>query len=142
MEGFMCPMCKQDLQTMPALMEHFDQAHTNEDKQSSSSGLLSRGRAKAKRLLGLASSGASGDSYVFGDGSGEAGGAGGDGYAQEVIEWEPQTLGQTRRLTAQLKKKRRKRVDYEDINSNQLLFRLEKVRGGGWGGEGREGDDR
>ena len=30
-EGFLCPMCMQDLGTVSQLQQHFDEAHPNED---------------------------------------------------------------------------------------------------------------
>ena len=31
-EGFLCPMCMKDLGTVTQLTQHFEEAHSNEDK--------------------------------------------------------------------------------------------------------------
>lgn len=116
-EGFVCPMCMEELVSAAALHAHFDKAHTSGDG-SGPKGLLSA----ARRRLGVGR-GAAG-------GPGQAGG-GPDVDAQRAavrVEWAPQTVGPMRKRTKEFRKKRQRVADHNDVNAAQLLNRVEKVR--------------
>ena len=112
-EGFVCPMCLRDFESGPALMAHFDDAHSNDDKASSSgSSFFARVKHKTKQTL----------STVAGREVDP-----GDRDLPPPVVWLPQEPGVARRRTMDFKALRKRRTDRNDIQVNQLVQRLEKL---------------
>nr|XP_039263604.1 rabenosyn-5-like isoform X1 [Styela clava] len=123
MEGFLCPMCLQDLQSFHNLQSHFESEHSNEDKavMSQIRGLFSKAKDK---LLGREyeedddrnpfsnfQSSSSNRSLSFVD----------------PAFWEPQELGVTKSHIDKFKSMRDARIDRVVIETNKIVIRLEKL---------------
>ncbi|ELU11604.1 hypothetical protein CAPTEDRAFT_181514 [Capitella teleta] len=130
-EGFLCPICLADLGAISDLQLHFEEAHSNEDKDvlDQIKGLF--GKAKRK-ILGSRdrnpddpySSGASFGGEITPDDV-TADGLTATGYHPSV--WDPQELGATRCCTAAFKHVREARLDRYVVETNKLVIRLDKL---------------
>ncbi|XP_046371772.2 rabenosyn-5-like [Haliotis rufescens] len=124
-EGFLCPMCMKDFGTVTQLQDHFEQAHSSEDKAvfQQLKGFFDKAK---KKILGEKEHGYSstGDSQ-----------SGGNSYlslypaGSDVSWWEPQDPGATRSHTDCFKGVRDARVDHFVVETNKLLIRLDKLIG-------------
>ena len=90
-EGFICPICRKELDSLAGLQGHFENAHSSEDKAGlrAVKGLF--GRAKRKLLGDLASSN---NETVVGD-SEEVSRlrSGSEASGIDPVLWEPQEFG-------------------------------------------------
>ncbi|XP_019633321.1 PREDICTED: rabenosyn-5-like [Branchiostoma belcheri] len=133
-EGFLCPICMKDLQTVQQLQNHFEEAHNTEaDKQvfQHLKGLF--GRAKSKLLRhGRDQDGVRADrgTAVGRSDSSDQVAAISTAYYVGGVDptmWEPQDFGTSRSHMDNFKKIRDARIDFYVIEMNKLLIRLEKM---------------
>ncbi|KAJ1110710.1 hypothetical protein NDU88_008058 [Pleurodeles waltl] len=118
-EGFLCPLCKKDLQSFHQLQSHYEDEHSSEDRDVK--GQLKSFVRKAKNKLlkregeERTDSGSQEryESYSYG---------GVDPYM-----WDPQELGATKSHLADFKKHRAARIDHYVVEVNKLIIRLEKL---------------
>lgn len=129
-EGFLCPMCRQDLKNADRLMLHVEREHSDEEdilqtfkeiftKPSLSSfalksknKLLSRGEPNGGRGYESSASGPSGGEYS---------------RAQQVKFTYSQEVGVDREHTAHFKSIRTPRVERYATETNKLIIRLHKL---------------
>ncbi|KAF5893205.1 rabenosyn-5, partial [Clarias magur] len=117
-EGFLCPLCLKDLQSFYQLQDHYEEAHSGDNRQVSGqlkSLVLKAKKAKDKLLKrdGDERTESSYESFYYG---------GVDPYM-----WEPQDLGATRSHLEHFKKHRAARIDHYVIEVNKRIIRLEKL---------------
>lgn len=124
-EGFLCPMCMKDLGTVSMLQDHFEEEHSNEDKDvlQQLRGLF--GKAK-KKILGEKESSEYEDQTEIIAGS-YSGSITKSGYESSL--WDPQELGVTRNQTDVFRAGRGARVDRFVVETNKLIIRLDKLTG-------------
>ncbi|CAH1784686.1 unnamed protein product [Owenia fusiformis] len=138
-EGFLCPMCMQDLGTVVQLQDHFEVAHSNEDKKvvEQLKGLFAKAKKKIlnkqeseESILYNADPTGSGPSSLEPPG-GSSTTLGGTGAISGIDPsmWEPQELGITRSHTDYMKRIRDARIDRFVVETNKLLIRLDKLIG-------------
>eukprot|EP00118_Oscarella_pearsei_P025388 m.308108 g.308108 ORF g.308108 m.308108 type:complete len:472 (+) comp43385_c0_seq1:31-1446(+) len=120
-EGFICPMCKRDMKSLPQLHEHFDTAHQRDRTVPQ---FLRGFFDKAKRMImgepvpGV-SPGTPEQRRARTLSSASEGGI-------DPAMWDPQEMGETRSHWDLFKKKRDKSVNQIAIETNKILIRLEK----------------
>lgn len=118
-EGFLCPLCKKDLQSFHQLQSHYEDEHSSEDQDVK--GQLKSFVRKAKNKL-LKREGeertdsGSQERYEFYNYGGV------DPYM-----WDPQEIGATKSHLADFKKHRAARIDHYVVEVNKLIIRLEKL---------------
>ncbi|KAI0216325.1 Rabenosyn-5 [Lamellibrachia satsuma] len=124
-EGFLCPICMQDLGTVSQLLAHFDAEHSDDkDVLDQLKGLFGKAKRKLKKVLD--------DEDV------EDGAFGGEDLTKVVpsavriggidpSKWEQQDLGATRSHTDELRAMRDIRIDRFVVETNKLLIRLDKL---------------
>lgn len=124
-EGFLCPMCMKDLGTVSMLQDHFEEEHSNEDKDvlQHLRGLF--GKAK-KKILGEK------ENHDYVDQSDSVT----DSYSANLTKtgydsslWDPQEIGVIRSHTDVFKATRGARVDRFVVETNKLIIRLDKLTG-------------
>ncbi|KAK2142843.1 hypothetical protein LSH36_907g00018 [Paralvinella palmiformis] len=124
-EGFLCPICVQDLGSIAELQKHFENSHSGEDKDviNQLKGLF----GKAKRKL-MKKDKESDDvfSAFSGENSDAVSSATNTGGIDPTM-WEPQELGGTRSHTDYFKSVRDVRIDRFVVETNKLLIRLDKL---------------
>ncbi|XP_041350163.1 rabenosyn-5-like [Gigantopelta aegis] len=126
MEGFLCPLCMKDFGTVTQLQEHFEVAHTSEDKAvfQHLKGFFDKAKKRIlgdKDLLGFSSpfgGQREDDSSYF---------AASSVMGYDPSWWEPQELGVIRSHIETFKAKRDARVDHFVVETNKLLIRLDKL---------------
>ncbi|XP_065183177.1 rabenosyn-5-like [Sycon ciliatum] len=127
-EGFICPICRKELDSLAGLQGHFENAHSSEDKAGlrAVKGLF--GRAKRKLLGDLASSN---NETVVGD-SEEVSRlrSGSEASGIDPVLWEPQEFGATRDHFQRFKGLREDNVKRTVIETNKKVIRLEKLYDG------------
>lgn len=126
-EGFLCPMCMKDLGTVTMLQGHFEEEHSNEDKDvlQQLRGLF--GKAK-KKILGEKDEVEEGGSSSLQSSVYKSPATGSiSGY--DPTMWEPQELGVTRAWTDLFKAHRGAKVDRYVVETNKLIIRLDKLTG-------------
>ncbi|KAK2183197.1 hypothetical protein NP493_320g01009 [Ridgeia piscesae] len=124
-EGFLCPICMQDLGTVTQLLEHFDAQHSDDkDVLEQLKGLFGKAKRKLKKVL---------DDEDVDDGA-----FGGEDLSKvapsavrisgiDPSKWELQELGATRSYTDELRAMRDIRIDRFVVETNKLLIRLDKL---------------
>lgn len=126
LEGFLCPICVQDLGSLALLQDHFDVIHAGEDRAliNQIKGLF----GKAKRvLLGQELESAEGFSGPILDPSLVSPSISSAFGGLDPTWWEPQEIGVTRSLTDSFNTARSLRIDRFVIETNKLLIRLDKL---------------
>lgn len=116
-EGFICPICHRDFGNHSRLLEHFESAHSNEDKAVLQSFKEFFGKAKKKILdldIGTSTSPSPEEKYN-------------SIPAAENRSWQPQELGVTRSHTETFQRTRNSATDRHVIETNKLLIRLDKL---------------
>ncbi|XP_067684205.1 rabenosyn-5-like [Haliotis asinina] len=124
-EGFLCPMCMKDFGTVTQLQDHFEQAHSSEDKAvfQQLKGFFDKAK---KKILGEKE-----NEYS----SSVENQSGGNSYLSllpfdsDSSWWEPQELGASRSHIDAFKAVRDARVDHFVVETNKLLIRLDKLIG-------------
>lgn len=126
LEGFLCPICVQDLGSLAQLHDHFDLAHVGEDKAllNQIKGLF--GKAKRKFLRKETESDGV-DSPASMDIAAAASAIPASFGGLDPSWWDPQEPGTTRSLTDSFKLHRSLRIDRFIIETNKLLIRLDKL---------------
>ncbi|KAK2716660.1 rabenosyn-5-like [Artemia franciscana] len=113
-EGFLCPICYEDLGTILGLHSHFNDKHGEEkDILSAFKGII--GKAKTIFNEGLLN-----DSSLLGK----------KDEFKEVRVIQEQKAGVSRSFTAEFKALREAKVSYKVTKTNQLLVRLDKLVSG------------
>ncbi|NWX88021.1 RBNS5 protein, partial [Nothoprocta pentlandii] len=120
-EGFLCPLCLQDLQSLRQLQAHYEEQHQGEERavRAPLRNLVQKAKRAKKKFLkredGRTDSGSQEryESFSYG---------GVDPYM-----WEPQELGATRSHLSDFKKHRAARIDHYVVEVNKLIIRLEKL---------------
>ncbi|XP_069499526.1 rabenosyn-5 [Ambystoma mexicanum] len=118
-EGFLCPLCKKDLQSFHQLQSHYEEEHSSEDLDVK--GQLKSFVRKAK------------NKFLKREGEERT-----DSGSQERYEaysyggvdpymWDPQEIGATKSHLADFKKHRAARIDHYVVEVNKLIIRLEKL---------------
>ncbi|XP_067883139.1 rabenosyn-5-like, partial [Heterodontus francisci] len=111
-EGFLCPLCLKDLQSVQQLQSHYEDAHSSEDDGDMVGQIKTLfGRAKRKLLKRADTEHAA---FVYSGGV-------------DTAKWEPQDLGATRNVRTEFQRWRGARIDHYVIEVNKLLIRLEKL---------------
>ncbi|CAK8675954.1 unnamed protein product [Clavelina lepadiformis] len=116
-EGFLCPICVQDLGSFHKLQNHFESFHTAEDKAvfDQIKGLFSKAKgALLRREVDIDGRNSNPSSFQHSPNV-------------TVPEWEPQEFGATRSHLEKFKKIRDARIDRFVIESNKVLIRLDKL---------------
>ncbi|NWI19193.1 RBNS5 protein, partial [Crypturellus soui] len=120
-EGFLCPLCLQDLQSLRQLQAHYEEEHSGDERdvRAPLRNLVQKAKRAKKKFLkredGRTDSGSQEryESFSYG---------GVDPYM-----WEPQELGATRSHLSDFKKHRAARIDHYVVEVNKLIIRLEKL---------------
>ncbi|MCJ8735202.1 hypothetical protein PDJAM_G00244310 [Pangasius djambal] len=117
-EGFLCPLCLKDLQSFYQLQDHYEEAHSGDNRHVSGQlkSLVQKAKKAKDKLLkrdGDERTESSYESFYYG---------GVDPYM-----WEPQELGATRSHLELFKKHRAARIDHYVIEVNKRIIRLEKL---------------
>ncbi|KAM8799663.1 rabenosyn-5 [Eudromia elegans] len=120
-EGFLCPLCLQDLQSLRQLQAHYEEEHSGEERdvRAPLRNLVQKAKRAKKKFLkredDRTDSGSQEryESFSYG---------GVDPYM-----WEPQELGATRSHLSDFKKHRAARIDHYVVEVNKLIIRLEKL---------------
>lgn len=117
-EGFLCPLCLKDLQSFYQLQDHYEEAHSGDNRHVSGQlkSLVQKAKKAKDKLLkrdGDERTESSYESFYYG---------GVDPYM-----WEPQELGATRSHLEIFKKHRAARIDHYVIEVNKRIIRLEKL---------------
>nr|XP_002122676.1 rabenosyn-5 isoform X2 [Ciona intestinalis] len=115
-EGFLCPICVQDLGSFHGLQKHFESAHTAEDRAvlDQIKGLFSKAKVRLLKKDEITNH----EVALSSNHSMQQ-------HAGPV--WESQDIGQTRNHTSNFKKIRDARIDRFVIESNKVLIRLDKL---------------
>ncbi|NXI71133.1 RBNS5 protein, partial [Anseranas semipalmata] len=121
-EGFLCPLCLKDLQSLYQLQSHYEEEHSGEDRdvRGQLRNLVQKAKRAKKKLLKR-----EGDDRT-------------DSGSQERYEsfsyggvdpymWEPQEVGAMRSHLSDFKKHRAARIDHYVVEVNKLIIRLEKL---------------
>ncbi|NXL59657.1 RBNS5 protein, partial [Chordeiles acutipennis] len=121
-EGFLCPLCLKDLQSLRQLQSHYEEEHSSEDRdvKGQLKNLVQKAKRAKKKLLKR-----EGDDRT-------------DSGSQERYEsfsyggvdpymWEPQEVGAMRSHLSDFKKHRAARIDHYVVEVNKLIIRLEKL---------------
>ncbi|XP_010161043.2 rabenosyn-5, partial [Antrostomus carolinensis] len=121
-EGFLCPLCLKDLQSLRQLQAHYEEEHSSEDRdvKGQLKSLVQKAKRAKKKLLKR-----EGDDRT-------------DSGSQERYEsfsyggvdpymWEPQEVGAMRSHLSDFKKHRAARIDHYVVEVNKLIIRLEKL---------------
>ncbi|XP_042858528.1 rabenosyn-5-like [Penaeus japonicus] len=118
LEGFLCPICFEDLTSITQLQAHFEEQHASEDKDvvQSLKGFLSKAK---KKLLNEDEP----DNVVQRDFDG----SGLEYEPNNPWNWDPPPLGPSRCHTSLFKKIRSARIDSFVAETNKLLIRLDKL---------------
>ncbi|XP_038061103.1 rabenosyn-5-like isoform X2 [Patiria miniata] len=129
-EGFLCPICMQDLNSVFQLQTHFEENHTHEDKAvlHHLKGFL----GKAKKFLGKTEEQPVEREVAEAD---EDEGERSPGLTTPTsrvcgiddTQWPPQELGATRGYYEYFRGQRSSHVDRNTVETNKLLIRLEKL---------------
>ncbi|MCI4381083.1 hypothetical protein PGIGA_G00247610 [Pangasianodon gigas] len=117
-EGFLCPLCLKDLQSFYQLQDHYEEAHSGDNRHVGGQlkSLVQKAKKAKDKLLkrdGDERTESSYESFYYG---------GVDPYM-----WEPQELGATRSHLELFKKHRAARIDHYVIEVNKRIIRLEKL---------------
>lgn len=116
-EGFLCPMCMQNLRTQAQLLAHFQEKHEDEqDVLKSFKDLL----GKAKKKIGLSQDEDNGESVFRSSMSTLK-------HQDSSFAGEVQELGAVRSHTERLKLFRNAKVEQYCTETNKLLIRLDKL---------------
>lgn len=121
-EGFLCPICTQDLGTVDQLQFHFENSHSSEDRAVFHSIKDLFGKAK-KKILKLDSSPDEGVDHS--SASNEV--AAKPRYSSSPLFYEDQEIGATSSHTDYFKSVRSSRIDRFVVETNKLLIRLDKL---------------
>ncbi|XP_063590756.1 rabenosyn-5-like [Penaeus indicus] len=118
LEGFLCPICLEDLTSITQLQAHFEEQHASEDKDvvQSLKGFLSKAK---KKLLNEDEP----DNVT----QREFDGSGLEYEPNNPWNWDPPPLGPSRCHTSLFKKIRSARIDSFVAETNKLLIRLDKL---------------
>ncbi|XP_064930834.1 rabenosyn-5 isoform X2 [Columba livia] len=121
-EGFLCPLCRLDLQAFQQLRQHYEEEHSREERdvRGQLRNLVQKAKRAKKKLLRQ-----EGDDRT-------------DSGSQERYEsfsyggidpymWEPQEVGAMRSHLSDFKKHRAARIDHYVVEVNKLIIRLEKL---------------
>lgn len=117
-EGFLCPICTQDLHTVDQLQFHFENSHSSEDRAVFHSIKDLFGKAK-KRILKLDTSPEYNDSSLSSSTK--------TNYTSSILFQEEQEIGATSSHTDYFKSIRSSRIDRFVVETNKLLIRLDKL---------------
>jgi len=115
-EGFLCPICMEDLGTVYQLQQHFEETHNSEedsDVLQSFKDFL----GKAKKIL---KSDAPLDKLEKSFNKSNS-------STNEFHYWDPQEIGVTRSHWQEFKKLRNQRMDFYAAETNKLIIRLDKI---------------
>jgi len=115
-EGFLCPICLEDLGTIYQLQQHFEDAHNSEednDVLQSFKDFL----GKAKKIL---------KSDVPTDKS-EKLFSKSSSNPNDFLNWDPQEIGASRSHWQDFRKIRNQRMDFYAAETNKLIIRLDKI---------------
>ncbi|NXG69394.1 RBNS5 protein, partial [Baryphthengus martii] len=121
-EGFLCPLCLKDLQSLRQLQAHYEQEHParDTDVRGHLRNLVQKAKRAKKKLLkregeDRADSGSQEryESFSYG--------------GVDPSMWEPQEVGAMRSHLSDFKKHRAARIDHYVIEVNKLIIRLEKL---------------
>ncbi|TSL97271.1 Rabenosyn-5 [Bagarius yarrelli] len=117
-EGFLCPLCLKDLQSFYQLQDHYEEAHSGDNRHVGGQlkSLVQKAKKAKDKLLkrdGDERTESSYESFYYG---------GVDPYM-----WEPQELGATRSHLELFKKHRAARIDHYVVEVNKRIIRLEKL---------------
>ncbi|KAG7266923.1 hypothetical protein CRUP_017984 [Coryphaenoides rupestris] len=118
-EGFICPLCHKDLQSFYQLQDHYEEAHSGDDRHV---------RGQLKSLVQKAMKAK--DKLLKRDGDDRADTGSYESFYYGGVDpymWEPQELGATRNHQDYFKKHRAARIDHYVIEVNKLVIRLEKL---------------
>jgi len=118
-EGFLCPICMQDLGTVYQLQQHFEEAHNSEEDHhvlQSFKELL----GKAKKIL------KSDNPFDILEKSASKSSSSPTSFTH-FHEWDPQEIGLTRSHWQHFKQLRNQRMDYYAAETNKLIIRLDKI---------------
>lgn len=118
LEGFLCPICLEDLASITQLQAHFEEQHGSEDKDvvHALRGFLSKAK---KKLLNEDEP----DNVARRDFDG----SGLEYEPNNPWNWDPPPLGPSRCHTSLFKKIRSARIDSFVAETNKLLIRLDKL---------------
>ncbi|GAU93123.1 hypothetical protein RvY_05110 [Ramazzottius varieornatus] len=114
-EGFICPICMQDLGSIDDLQDHFESDHAEEDRT-----LLQQLKGLVLKRIGRAES-----PVPFR--SSQAVSSDDEGAANSFIVWDDQTLGARESHTDYFKKIRDSRLERIMVETNKLIIRLDKL---------------
>lgn len=120
-EGFLCPLCLKDLQSLSQLQSHYEEEHYGEDRDVKGQirSLVQKARKAKNKLL-----------KRDGDDRAESGTQGYESFSYGGVDpymWEPQELGAVRSHLSDFKKHRAARIDHYVVEVNKLIIRLEKL---------------
>ncbi|XP_022105378.1 rabenosyn-5-like isoform X2 [Acanthaster planci] len=127
-EGFLCPICMQDLNSVYQLQVHFEENHSSEDKA-----LLHHLKGffgKAKRFLGKTGEPAAEVTQVEEDeGDRNTGSVTQTSSVSGIddTQWAPQEIGAMRGHYQYFRGQRGSHIDRNTVETNKLLIRLEKL---------------
>uniref|UniRef100_H2ZA54 FYVE-type domain-containing protein n=1 Tax=Ciona savignyi TaxID=51511 RepID=H2ZA54_CIOSA len=115
-EGFLCPICVQDLGSFHKLQNHFETKHTAEDKAifDQVKGLFSKAKVRWLKKDGV-------NENDIGSSSSS------NHILHDAPVWDPQEIGQMHNHMEKFKKIRDDRIDRFVIESNKVLIRLDKL---------------
>ncbi|KAM6413982.1 rabenosyn-5 [Rhynochetos jubatus] len=121
-EGFLCPLCLQDLRALHQLQSHYEHEHSREDGdvRGHLRNLVQKAKRAKKKLL-----------KREGDDRSDSGSQ--DRYESfsyggvDPYMWEPQEVGAMRSHLSEFKKHRAARIDHYVVEVNKLIIRLEKL---------------
>ncbi|XP_006868734.1 PREDICTED: rabenosyn-5 [Chrysochloris asiatica] len=119
-EGFLCPLCRKDLQSFYQLQSHYEEEHSREERDVKGhiKSFVQKAKKAKNRLLKREDDRS--ESATQGYESFNYGGV--DPYM-----WEPQELGAMRSHLSDFKKHRAARIDHYVVEVNKLIIRLEKL---------------
>ncbi|KAK3871573.1 hypothetical protein Pcinc_023294 [Petrolisthes cinctipes] len=124
LEGFFCPFCYEDQNSVEQLLTHVEDKHSSEEKVvlQAFKGLLNKAK---KKLLNEDEPDNSGvrqrTSNLFDDEAGT------DYQSNNPWHWEPPSFDPSRNHTSLFKKIRSARIDSSVAETNKLLIRLDKL---------------
>ncbi|KAG2471296.1 rabenosyn-5 [Polypterus senegalus] len=121
-EGFLCPLCLKDLQSVYQLQAHYEHEHSSDDGDVKGhlKSLVQKAKKAKNKLLKRdgeerpESSGQDRYDYLYNGGI-------------DPFLWEPQEIGTKRSHLDDFKKHRAARIDHYIIEVNKLIIRLEKL---------------
>ncbi|ESO10047.1 hypothetical protein HELRODRAFT_167891 [Helobdella robusta] len=124
LEGFICPICFQDLGSLYNLTDHFELTHNSEEDKAllfQIKGIFGKAKKKLLRKDDFfeASSTPSTTSVAKSTSTLK--------HFKEQLTFEPQQLGVTRSHTDFFKSSRDRRIDRFVIETNKILIRLDKL---------------